>query len=75
MVFTWHSMNPFDIGYRGYEMMWSMCCEDKSLASVSDEKRGPLSVENLLGGLYWDINSCNILIMAPAVLEDIWSMI
>ena len=57
MVFTWHSMNPFGFGYKGDEMICSMCCEHKNIASVSNEKWGPLPVESLLGGLYWDINS------------------
>ena len=38
MVFTWHSMNLFDFGYREDEVMWTMCCEDKHLARVCEDK-------------------------------------
>ena len=59
-------MNLFDFGYREDEVIWSMCCEDKTSANVSDEKGGPLYADP-----YWNINSCSFLIMVYAVLEDV----
>ena len=63
------SMNLFDFRYRKDEVMWSMCCEDKNLVSVS-ERRESIFVESLLSGPYWVINSCGFLMMVSVFLED-----
>ena len=47
MVLTWHSMYPFDMGYSGEEVMCFMHSLAMNLASVPDEKGGPLSDERL----------------------------
>ena len=52
-------------------MTWSMCCKDRNLASVSDEKGGLLSVKNHFGGLYWDISCYNFCVMKSVVLNDV----
>ena len=72
MVLTCHSMKLFDFGWNGDKVMWSMCCDDRNLAGVSDENGGPLAVENHFSGLYWDIRCCNFCMMESAVLDDVF---
>ena len=35
--------------------MWSTCWDDRNFARASEQKGGFLLVDNLLGGLYWEI--------------------
>ena len=37
-VFTSLSVKPFDLGYRGDNVICSICCSDMNLARSSDEK-------------------------------------
>ena len=49
MVLICHSMKPFDLGYKGDEVMWSMAWDDKNCEKGSEEKGGPLSKKKHLG--------------------------
>ena len=44
---------PFDLGYKGDEVMWSMACDVKNCEKGSDEKGGPLSEE-----ICWGLPNC-----------------
>ena len=50
MVLICLSIKPFDLGYKGDGVMWSMACNVKNCEKGSDEKGGPLS-EKKCGGL------------------------
>ena len=69
-VVTCLSMKPLDLGYRGNDVMWSVCCFCINLARSSDEKVGPFSVNIYLGGLYCEIRSCNFCVMNWVVLDE-----
>ena len=63
------SMKPFDLGYKGDEVMWSMARDDKNCEKGSDEKGGPLSEKKCLGVPNWEKRSCKWLIILSVVLE------
>ena len=48
-VFTCLSVAWLDLGYRGDEVIWSICCFCMNLAKSSDKKEGQLSVKMHLG--------------------------
>ena len=52
-------------------MTWSICCNDRNLASVSEGKGALLSVKNCFGGPYWNISCCNFCMMKSVVLDDV----
>ena len=43
MVLICLSIKPFDLGYKGDEVMWSIAWDDKNCKKGTDEKGGPLS--------------------------------
>ena len=49
MVLIFLSIKPFDLGYKGDEVMWSMACNVKNCEKGSDEKGGPLSEKKCWG--------------------------
>ena len=49
--------------------MCSMCCCCMSLANVSEENGGPLSVERLLGGPYCEISNLSLSVTGSAAFE------
>ena len=63
------SMKPFDLGYKGDEVMWSMAWDDKNCENGSHEKGGPLSEKKCLGVPNWGKRSCKQLIILSVVLE------
>ena len=69
-AFTCLSMKPLDLGYRGYNVMWSLYCFGMNLARSSDNKESLLSGKMYLGGLYWEMRSCNFCHMELAVLDE-----
>ena len=50
-------------------MIWSMHCEERNLARISDKKGGLLLVKSHLGGPYCDIQSCKCFMSISVVLE------
>ena len=69
MVLICLSMKPFDLGYKGDEVMWSMPWDDKNYEKGSDEKGGPLSEKKHLGVPNCEKWSCKQLIILSVVLE------
>ena len=69
MVLICLSMKPFDLGYNGDEVMWSVAWDDKNCEKGSDEKGGPLSEKKCSGVLNWERRSCKQLIILSVVLE------
>ena len=51
--------------------MCSMCSCCMNLANVSEENGGPLSVESLLGGPYWEISDLNLCVTGSVTFEEI----
>ena len=50
MVFTYLLIKLLDLGYRGIDGMWSVCCFCINLAKSSDEIGGLLSLNMYMGG-------------------------
>ena len=69
MVLIYHSMKPFDLGYKGDEVMWSMAWDDKNCEKGSEEKGGPLSEKKHLGMPNCEKRSCKQLVILSVVLE------
>ena len=47
-----------------------MCSGYMKLANASEENGGPLSVESLLGGPYWEMSNLNLSVIGSAAFED-----
>ena len=58
MVLICLSIKPFDLGYKGDEVMWSMACDVKNCEKGSDEKGGPLSEKKHWGLPNYEKRSC-----------------
>ena len=71
MVFTWHSINPFDFGSCQKDVMWSMYWSCKNFLNASEENGGPLSVVSLLGGPYWKISDLIFFAIGSAAFDEI----
>ena len=69
MVLICHSMKPFDLGYKGEEVMWSMAWDDKNCEKGSEEKGGPLSEKKCLGMPNCEKRSCKRSVILSVVLE------
>ena len=51
--------------------MCLMCSCCMNLANVSEENGGPLSVQSLLGGPYWEMSDLNLCVIGSAAFEEI----
>ena len=69
MVLICLSIKPFDLGYKGDEVMWSMAWDDIKCENWSEEKGGPLSEKKRLGVPNCEKRSCKRLEMLSVVLE------
>ena len=65
IVFICHSIHLLDFGYAMWPILWAV----RNLVNVSEVNRGPLSVDNLLGGPYCDISCLSFCMMVSADLE------
>ena len=71
MVLTCLTMNPFDFGYCGDEVMYSTIWLVMNWAKSSEENGGPLSVVRLLGFPYCEKSCVNFCMTVSAVFVDI----
>ena len=69
MVLICLSMKPFDLGYKGDEVMWSMAWDDKNCKKGPEEKGGAMSKKKCLGLPNWEESFCKWLITLSVVLE------
>ena len=69
MVLICLSIKPFDLGYKGDEVIWSMACNDKNCEKGSNEKEGPLSEKKQWGMPNCEERSCKHLMILSVVLE------
>ena len=58
MVLICLSIKPFDLGYKGDEVIWSIACNDKNCEKGLDEKGGLLSEKKCWGMPNSEKKSC-----------------